>query len=56
MPVPIKTGLSIIVLLVAIAAYVYQDSIGMNGPKSAIMFLATFMLIAMWIFPEVTRK
>jgi hypothetical protein len=49
MPFPIKTGLSIVVLLVAIAAYFYQDSIGMHGPKIAIMLLAPF-------FPEVTRK
>ncbi len=56
MPFPIKTALSIIVLLVAAAAYFYQDSIGQYGPKIAIMFLAPFMVIAMWIFPEVTRK
>ena len=40
MPFPIKTALSIIVLLVALAAYFYQDSIGQHGPKIAIMFLA----------------
>ena len=56
MPFPIKTALSIIVLLVAIAGYFYQDSIGQHGPKIAILFLAPFMVIAMWIFPEVTRK
>ena len=53
MPLPIKTALSIIVLLVA---YVYQDSIDQFGPKIAIMVLAPFMVVAMWIFPEVTRK
>ena len=56
MPFPIKTALSIIVLLVALAGYFYQDSIGMHGPKIAIMFLAPFMVVAMWIFPEVTRR
>ena len=56
MPFPIKTGLSVVVLLVALAAYFYQDSIGMLGPKLAILFLAPFMVVAMWIFPEVTRK
>jgi hypothetical protein len=56
MPFPIKTALSIIVLLVAIAAYVYQDSLGMHGPKIAVLILGPFMVIAMWIFPEVTRK
>ncbi len=56
MPVPIKTALSIVVLLVACAAYFYEDSIGQYGPKIAIMVLAPFMVIAMWVFPEVTRK
>ena len=56
MPLPIKTALSIIVLLVAVAAYFYQDSLGLHGPKIAIMVLAPFMVIAMWIFPEVKRK
>jgi hypothetical protein len=56
MPFPIKTALSVIVLLVAVAAYVYQDSLGMHGPKIAILILGPFMVVAMWIFPEVTRK
>jgi hypothetical protein len=56
MPFPIKTALSIIVLLVAAAAYIHQDSIGQEGTKIAILFLAPFMVIAMWIFPEVKRK
>jgi hypothetical protein len=28
----------------------------MHGPKIAILILGPFMVIAMWIFPEVTRK
>jgi hypothetical protein len=56
MPFPIKTGLSVVVLLVACAGYFYEASIGMHGPKIAIMLLAPFMVVAMWIFPEVTRR
>jgi hypothetical protein len=56
MPFPIKTALSVIVLLVACTAYFYEDAIGMHGPKIAIVFLAPFMVVAMWIFPEVTRR
>jgi hypothetical protein len=56
MPFPIKTALSVIVLLVACAAYYYENAIGMNGPKISIIFLAPFMVIAMWIFPEVSRR
>jgi hypothetical protein len=56
MPLPIKTALSIIVLLVAYAAYYYEDSIGMHGPKIAVLLLAPFMVFAMWIFPEVNKR
>ncbi|MGA7809972.1 hypothetical protein [Bradyrhizobium sp.] len=56
MPFHIKAALSIIVLLVAGAGYVYEDAIGMYGPKIAILLLAPFMVVAMWIFPEVNRR
>ena len=56
MPFPVKLDLSLIVVAVAIAAYYFQDAAGQVGPKYAIMFLAPFMVVAMWIFPEVNRK
>lgn len=56
MPFPIKFALSVVVVAVALAAYLFQDAAGQVGPKYAIMFLAPFMVVAMWIFPEVTRK
>jgi hypothetical protein len=56
MPFPVKLALSLIVIAVAIAAYYFQDAAGQVGPKYAIMFLAPFMVVAMWIFPEVNRK
>jgi hypothetical protein len=56
MPFTIKLVLSAVVLIVAAAAFFYEQSVGMGGPSYAILFLAPFMVIAMWIFPEVTRK
>jgi hypothetical protein len=56
MPFPIKFGLSVIVILVATAAYLFQESLGQVGPKYATAFLGVFMVVAMWVFPEVTRK
>jgi hypothetical protein len=56
MPFPIKLALSVIVLMVAAAAFLYERSVEMQGASYAILFLAPFMVIAMWIFPEVTRK
>lgn len=56
MPFPIKLGLSVVVFLIALATFYVQDSVGHVGPKYAALFLGVFMVAAMWIFPEVTRK
>ncbi|MFG1421014.1 hypothetical protein [Roseixanthobacter liquoris] len=56
MPFPIKFGLSIIVLLVAAAGYALQAHLGQTTPKYAVAFLGIFMVVAMWVFPEVERK
>lgn len=56
MPFPVKLGLSVVVTLVIIAAFFHQRASGHEGPQWALLFLAPFMLVALWIFPEVTRK
>ena len=56
MPFPIKLALSIVVLLVMVASYFFQDSLGQTGPKYAVLFLGIFMTVALWVFPEVTRN
>jgi len=56
MPFPVKLGLSVVVTLVIIAAFFHQRALGHEGPQWALLFLAPFMLVALWIFPEVTRK
>jgi len=56
MPTHVKILISLIVALVAAAAYVLQDHLGQTGPKYAVVFLGIFMIIAMWLFPEVSRK
>jgi uncharacterized membrane protein YfcA len=56
MPTHVKIMLSLLVLAVAAAGYVFQDSLGQVGPKYAVAFLGVFMVIAMWVFPEVQRR
>ena len=56
MPFPIKFGLSVVVIAVALAAFFFQGSLGHVGPQYATLFLGVFMVVAMWIFPEVARK
>lgn len=56
MPKPIKIGLSVLVALATVAAFFFQDWLGQTGPKYAVLFLGPFMIVAMWIFPEVMRK
>ena len=56
MPFPVKLGLSAVVTLVIAAAYFHQRALGHEGPQWALLFLAPFVLVALWIFPEVSRK
>ncbi len=53
MPFTIKLCLSLVVLAVAVAAFFFEASLGQTGPKYAIVFLAPFMVAAMWVFPEI---
>lgn len=56
MPVRIKIILSIIVVLVAIAGYFFQVSLGRIGPSYAALAYGAIAVVAMWIFPEVSHK
>lgn len=56
MPVRIKLAISVIVALIAVAGYFFQDHLGQVGPKYAALFLGALMIGAMWLFPEVKRE
>lgn len=56
MPNRVKIILSLLVLAVAAAGYAFQAGLGQEGPKYAVAFLGIFMVIAMWVFPEVQRR
>lgn len=56
MPFRVKIGLSVVMVLVIIAAFFHQRALGHAGPQWALFVLAPFMLVALWIFPEVMRK
>ena len=56
MPVRIKLGLSLIVVLVAAIAYYYQHVLGHDRIQYVVAFLGFFMIFAMWLFPEVKRE
>ena len=55
MPVKIKLGLSLLVVLVAAAASYAQHMLGHNLIQYVVAFLGFFMIFAMWLFPEVKR-
>ena len=55
MPVRIKLGLSLLVILVATIAAYYQHSLGHDYIQYVVAFLGFFMIFAMWLFPEVKR-
>jgi uncharacterized membrane protein YfcA len=55
MPVRIKLGLSLgVVIVAAIAAY-FQHILGHEWIQYVVAFLGCFMIFAMWLFPEVKR-
>jgi hypothetical protein len=56
MPFRVKVGLSVVVTVVIGVAFFHQRALGHAGPQWALFALAPFMLVALWIFPEVMRK
>lgn len=56
MPFRIKIALSIAVSLAAIAGFFFMGSLGQIGPQRAVAFLGPFMIVSLWIFPEVMRR
>jgi hypothetical protein len=55
MPVKIKLGLSLLVVLVAAIAFYHQHTLGHDRIQYVVAFLGFFMIFAMWLFPEVKR-
>jgi ATP/ADP translocase len=55
MPVRIKLGLSLLVVLVTALAAWYQHVLGHDRIQYVVAFLGFFMIFAMWLFPEVKR-
>jgi hypothetical protein len=56
MPVKIKLGLSLVVVLVAAIAFYAQHALGHHRIQYVVAFLGCFMIFAMWLFPEVKRE
>ena len=56
MPVKIKLGLSLLVVLVAALAAYFQHALGHERLQYVVAFLGFFMIFAMWLFPEVKRE
>jgi hypothetical protein len=56
MPVKIKLGLSLLVVLVAAMAAYHQHILGHDRIQYVVAFLGCFMIFAMWLFPEVKRE
>jgi hypothetical protein len=56
MPPRIKLMLSLACLLTAACGYLFMVHLGQTGPSYAVAFLGVFATVAMWAFPEVTKK
>jgi membrane protein YdbS with pleckstrin-like domain len=55
MPVKIKLGLSLMVVVVAAIAVYFQHMLGHDRIQYVVALLGFFMIFAMWLFPEVKR-
>jgi len=55
-PVKIKIVFSIIVLLVAVAGYMFLRWLGHDITPYLALFLGAFCVFAFWVFPEVSHK
>ena len=56
MPPKVKIGLWLAVALAALAGWFFMHRFGQVGPQWAIAFLGPFMVVSLWIFPEVMRN
>jgi membrane protein YdbS with pleckstrin-like domain len=56
MPVKIKLGLSLLVVLVAAIVAYFQHTLGHDRLQYVVALLGFFMIFAMWLFPEVKRE
>jgi hypothetical protein len=56
MPVKIKLGLSLVVVLVTAIACYFQHMLEHDRIQYVVAFLGFFMIFAMWLFPEVKRE
>jgi len=56
MPHHVKFLLSLACLVIAAGAYAFMVHLGQTGPSYAVAFLGVFATVAMWVFPEVTKK
>jgi hypothetical protein len=56
MPVKIKLGLSLVVVLVTAIAFYFQHVLGHDRIQYVVAFLGLFMIFSMWLFPEVKRE
>jgi len=56
MPTNIRKMLSVIVALVAVAAFYFENQAGQDVLKWLALVLGALMIAAVWLFPEAKRR
>ena len=56
MPTKIKLAISVLVLAVGAGAWVFECGLGNVTASWVAGGLAVFMVLAIWLFPEVSKK
>lgn len=55
MPTRIKVSVSIALVVLSILAYFHQSAKGLEAPAWATLCLGAFMILSIWVFPDVRR-
>jgi len=55
-PKPIKIGLSLVVFALTLLGHLLRDVIGLNVGPLYLLCFAIFVVAALWVFPDPTKK
>jgi hypothetical protein len=55
MPPHIKGMLTGTIVLLAVLAWLFRDTIGLDASPLLLFGLTAFMVVALWLFPEVKK-
>lgn len=56
MPTYLKVIITVLVFVAAVGGHFFQAAVGESINQWLVLFLGTFMIFALWLFPEAKKK